>query len=109
MTDRYSSSHESDDFGFSLLAGLLLGGLAGALAGILYAPKSGSELREDLGALPKKLNDELTAPEGKARKLMTKTKLNLENKVEQVSDAIQARKMAKAKRLEDMASGYDFN
>ena len=32
-----------------LLAGLGLGALIGALAGLLFAPKAGSEMREDLG------------------------------------------------------------
>src|SRR5664280_2743301 len=31
-----------------LLKGLLIGGLIGVVAGILYAPKSGKETREDL-------------------------------------------------------------
>ena len=31
-----------------LLGGLLLGGLVGGLAGILFAPKAGKELRDDL-------------------------------------------------------------
>ena len=31
-----------------LLKGLLIGGLMGVIAGILYAPKSGKETREDI-------------------------------------------------------------
>lgn len=30
------------------LKGLFIGGIAGALASLLYAPKSGDELREDI-------------------------------------------------------------
>jgi len=31
------------------ITGLLIGGLAGVLIGILYAPKSGRETRDDIG------------------------------------------------------------
>ncbi|MBS1712902.1 MAG: YtxH domain-containing protein [Armatimonadetes bacterium] len=38
-----------------LLAGFGLGALVGALAGLLFAPKSGTEMREDLGGRIKDL------------------------------------------------------
>lgn len=38
-----------------LLAGFGLGALIGALAGLLFAPKAGSEMREDLGGKIKDL------------------------------------------------------
>lgn len=38
-----------------LLAGFGLGALIGAIAGLLFAPKAGSEMREDLGGKLKDL------------------------------------------------------
>jgi len=38
--------------------GLLLGGLAGAVSGLLFAPKSGKQLRQDLRAAAKELAQE---------------------------------------------------
>ncbi len=38
-----------------LLAGFGLGALVGALAGLLFAPKAGNEMREDLGGRLKDL------------------------------------------------------
>lgn len=40
-----------------LLAGFGLGALIGALAGLLFAPKAGSETREELGKKAKELKD----------------------------------------------------
>lgn len=39
-----------------LLYGVLIGGAAGALAGLLLAPKSGEELREDISDLYEDIN-----------------------------------------------------
>lgn len=41
----------SDDKTFSFLKGIFIGAIAGAVAGILLAPKSGAETREDLKKL----------------------------------------------------------
>jgi len=41
----------SDDKTFSFLKGILVGAIAGAVAGVLLAPKSGAETREDLKKL----------------------------------------------------------
>jgi len=38
----------SEDKNCGLLSGLLIGGLVGVIAGLVYAPKSGRETREDL-------------------------------------------------------------
>lgn len=44
-------SHNNDDHGalIYMLAGVGLGAIIGAAAGLLFAPKAGTELREDLG------------------------------------------------------------
>lgn len=56
--------NKSGDF----IAGIVIGGLIGAAIGILYAPKSGKETREDLGR--------------KADELLTKAKEEYETAVE---------------------------
>lgn len=58
----------------STLKGLLLGAIAGLTAGVLFAPKSGKETREDI----KNKALELT---GKARDLYTKAETELKEKV----------------------------
>ncbi len=51
-----------------LFAGLLIGGLIGAALGILYAPKSGKETRDEIA--------------GKANELLDKTKEEYEKAIE---------------------------
>ena len=57
-----------------LLAGLLIGGLIGAALGILFAPKSGKETREDLASKA----DELL---GMAKEAIEKSKTAYEKAV----------------------------
>jgi gas vesicle protein len=59
-----------------LLAGLLIGGLIGTALGILYAPKSGKETR-----------DEIT---GKAKELLDKAKEEYEKGVERSKAAYES-------------------
>lgn len=48
---RFNLSHNNDDSNalIYMLAGVGLGAIIGAAAGLLFAPKAGSELRDDLG------------------------------------------------------------
>lgn len=50
----------SGDRTFSFLRGLFIGAIAGVAAGILLAPKSGKETREDLKKLSKEFEDKAT-------------------------------------------------
>ena len=43
----------SEDKNCSMLSGLLIGGLVGVIAGLILAPKSGQETREDLSGKAK--------------------------------------------------------
>jgi gas vesicle protein len=43
----------SENRSCGLLSGLLIGGLVGAIAGLMYAPKSGKETREELSGKAK--------------------------------------------------------
>jgi len=70
----------------SLLA-FLLGAAAGALAGILMAPRSGAETREQLA-------DWLKEGREKTRDFIDKEKDTLRHKKEQISSAIEAAQKA---------------
>jgi gas vesicle protein len=59
-----------------LLAGLLIGGLIGTALGILYAPKSGKETRDDIA--------------GKAKELLGKAKKEYEEAMERSKAAYEA-------------------
>ena len=72
-------SGRSSDF----LKGLLLGGLFGAIAGILYAPKSGEETREDIG----RKAEEIMA---KANELTERGKESFQNNKGRLKKAIDA-------------------
>lgn len=106
-------SRESDDGIFTFLAGMLLGMLGGGLMGLLFAPKSGDELRADANTfvrtLPGRVNEELSNPNTKTREFIEKTRYSIENQVGKVKKDRDAGRMAKAKKAEEMASGYDFN
>lgn len=70
----------SDDKTFSFLKGILVGAIAGAVAGILLAPKSGAETREDLKKLAVDFGD-------KANELYTKATTILKEKLELLKKA----------------------
>jgi gas vesicle protein len=59
-----------------LLAGLLIGGLIGAALGILYAPKSGKETRDEIA--------------GKAKDFVDKAKEEYEKAIEKSKEAYEA-------------------
>ena len=67
-----------------LLKGLLIGGLIGIVAGILYAPKSGKETRENIGRI--------------ADDLLYRAKDEYEEAVEKSKEAYEAA----VKRLKDL-------
>jgi gas vesicle protein len=106
--------HRADSDGiFTFIAGMTLGMVGGTLAGILFAPKSGDELRADAHTfvrnLPTRFNDELRNPNTRTREFIDKTRYNIESQVGKVKKDRQADRMAKAKRAEELASGYEFN
>lgn len=103
-------SRQQHDDGFAtFLLGLVTGLIGGVAAGILLAPKSGEETREDINAMAKRLPEEFKAPNGKAREFIDRTKANIESQVTEVKHQMEAGKQAKAKRAEEMASGYELN
>jgi gas vesicle protein len=103
---------DSDSGLLGFLVGLLFGLIGGGIVGLLLAPRPGTETRRELEGfvktLPNKVNNEISNPEAKTRRFLNKTKINLENQMDKMNEAIQAGKMAEAKRREEMASGYDY-
>ena len=66
-----------------LLKGLLIGGLIGVIAGILYAPKSGKETREDI---VRTTEDLLSRAKDEYEKAVEKSKAAYEAAVERLKD-----------------------
>jgi len=110
--ERYhADSHESGIFTF--IAGLFLGAVGGAVAGLILAPKSGEELRQDanklIQSLPSRVNSELTESNVRTQKFIERARYNIESRVGEFRKGQEASRQAKAKHAEEMASGYDFN
>ena len=82
--------------GKALLAGSLFvaGGLAGALLGILYAPKSGKETREEIRhsaeGLVKKAKDQYVEATQRIGKLASRQKESVIGKKEKLTKAVEA-------------------
>jgi gas vesicle protein len=66
-----------------LLKGLIIGGLIGAVLGILYAPKSGKETREDIA---RKTEDLLEKAKEEYEKGVAKSKLAYESAMKRLQD-----------------------
>ena len=66
-----------------LLKGLLIGGLIGVVAGILYAPKSGKETREDIA---RTANDLLSRAKDEYEKAVEKSKAAYEAAVKRLKN-----------------------
>ena len=68
------------------LAGFAVGAAIGAVAGILLAPKSGEETRNDLNEKMKKIKENLPGDVEKAKEkslqVIERTKLSIENALE---------------------------
>ncbi len=73
------------------LKGLLIGSLGGALAGLLLAPKSGKELREDI---KEKGSDALNGTKEFYFDAQKKTKCAFEDTVERLADVCEKTKKA---------------
>lgn len=89
----------------SLLAGVGLGALIGGMVGLLFAPKPGEEMREDLKGAALKLKDKAedlseTVSKG-AHSAIEKSRDAVETVTQRVEEAIEsARKAAEEKKQE---------
>lgn len=83
--------------------GLLIGVLAGVGAGILYAPKSGEETRNDLKEKTNQLMEKGYNVENFKKtglEMIEKAKISIENQISKINQDIKASKLAKAKAKE---------
>lgn len=90
--------------------GLLIGVVGGVVAGLLYTPKSGVEIRDDIrkaAGLPEK-EPELVYTKMASINLINRVKFTLEKQLYRVNEAVKAAKMASAKRKEELESGYNY-
>lgn len=87
------------------LLGLMLGGIVGSVAALLFAPKEGSEVREDIKRKARdvgaKATEVVESAKESARKAGARGRTILEEKKAHVREAVQAgRKAAGEKRAE---------
>ena len=68
---------------YDLLKGLIIGGLVGAVLGILYAPKSGKETREDIA---RKTEELLNKAKEEYEKAVEKSKLAYESAIKRLHE-----------------------
>ena len=92
--------------------GVLLGVAAGVAAGVLFAPKPGSEVREDLKLIGTKYTNnafsDITSTKIVSTDILNKLKLTLEKQIAKINEAIKAGKMAAAKQKEELNSGFNY-
>lgn len=107
MKQNDDTSHDTPKSGISMGA-LALGVIAGAIAGILFAPKSGKETREDIKETLTRVKDDITV------KLAELKEVTEEAYHDVVNTVVEGYKGAKALTVEeageikaDLAKGYD--
>lgn len=104
---------QSEDSLVPFILGLVAGAAGGAILALMFAPKSGEELRENmqdyLSLIPDKIDGELKNPQGKTREFIDRTRYTIESKVDRVRAERKADRLSKARHAEEMASGYEFN
>ena len=88
-----------------LLKGLLIGGLIGVIAGILYAPKSGKETREDIA---RTTDDLLYMARDEYEKAIEKSKEAYEAAVKRLKD-LELSAKDKFYEVEDKVSEFAHN
>lgn len=92
-------SKDNSGLAKGLFVGFLVGGIAGALAALLYAPKSGKELRGDI----RKRTDELTGEVGDYLRSAGSKTTEMVNRGKHRSEELVASTREKAEHLMDDA------
>lgn len=100
------------DSSVSFGVGLLFGVLAGVAAGILFSPKSGEEMRQDLKDIVTEikgdLNPDVQYARDKSTDMIERVKCVVEKQIWKVNNAIKAARLAAAKHKEELESGINF-
>lgn len=86
-------SNNNDSGGFEFFKGFLFGGIVGAVVSLLYAPKSGKEVREDIRKRSLDLRDDAEAKlelaQKRAEEVMADTRKQLEELRKDAESAVQ--------------------
>ena len=102
-------SKNSDD-SLIFVMGTLFGFFAGVAAGIMFSPKSGEEIRQELKNIAKdvsgKTPSEVEIVKNAFSDNIVRLKYTIENQLNKINKTVKAGKMAAAKRKEEMESGY---
>ena len=103
-------SNDKSSIGFGL--GLLAGVAGGIIAGILYAPRSGSEMRAKIKKtvcdIAEKHSPAVCEAKKQAMDSIDLIRYKLEKQYKKFGNMLKSKKMQKAKEREDL-SDYDFN
>lgn len=102
-----SGKNNSTSFGFGLIAGVV----GGIIAGILYAPKTGEQSRNELKRViddfTEKHSPEIKEAKKQAMESIDLVKYKLERQYRKLNHMLKSKKLQKAKELED--TEYEFN
>jgi gas vesicle protein len=92
-----------------LLTGLIVGALGGFAVGMLMAPQSGTRTREQLNDqisdLRVRTNEMLEHVRGNTESLLASTRTTIEEKLNLLSEAMEAGKKAAAYKREELIEG----
>lgn len=95
---------KKEDSSFNFAMGILAGMLGGLAAGILFAPKSGKESREELKEtienLREKYSPEVIKAKEQAMNAIKSSKEKVEDAYKRFNDYLKAKQLAKAKNNE---------
>ena len=102
---------KTSDGAVSFGIGLIFGVLAGVAAGVLYSPKPGKEMREDLKntmtTIAKDINPEIKHAQN-VNEVVENFRYAMEKQLGKIQEAIKAGKMAAAKKREELETEYNY-
>lgn len=88
-----------------VLLGTVVGAIAGFVTGVLVAPKSGKETRQDIKNTATKTKDTVVEEAGKAKDFAEKTAGDVKNKAEAVIDDVTDKAVELKGRAEQAVEG----
>lgn len=102
---------KKEDSSISFGIGILMGVIGGVVGALLFTPKKGDEMREELKDaaidIAQKCRPEIIQAKKQALASIDMVKFQLEKQYNKVNETIKAKQLAKAKELEGDES-YDF-
>jgi len=103
---------KGSDSSVSFGVGLLFGVLAGVATGILFSPKSGDEMRQDLKEIVNDIKGEIQpdiiGTKNVSTDVINRVKYTVECQISKINNALKAGRLAAAKHKEELESGINF-